>query len=127
MPQLRGLRVSFPKADIEPPKGWIANAAASGLYAQDIRALKPHAEACMTAITTKSGQMRFDSCVLTLPKWAKIQEKREKCACAPRLVAPPEIDDLAVDTAVMVENVHESAQAPQNTTLLGKYRSTFSY
>lgn len=71
----------------------------------------------MTAITTKSGQMRFDSCVLTLPKWAKIQEKRGKCACGTLRA-----DDLAADTAIIVENVHESAQAPQNTTLLGKYR-----
>ena len=73
----------------------------------------------MTAITTKLGQKRLDRCVLAQPKWAKIQEKPGKHA-----FVTLKIDDLLADTAVRVENAHENGQAPHNTKLLGKRRST---
>ena len=71
----------------------------------------------MKAITTKPTQMRRDSCVLALPKWAKIHEKLENRACGTL-----KISDLVADTAASVENAPENPQAQRKTTLLGKYR-----
>jgi hypothetical protein len=69
----------------------------------------------MMAQTTKPRQKRLDSCILALPKWAKIHEKLEKPDCGTL-----KIDDLVVDTVVRVETALKNPQVRCNTKLLLK-------
>ena len=75
----------------------------------------------MTLQSKKPEQKRLDSCVLALPKWAKIYEKLEKRACGTL-----KIKDAVANAAVRVANVRENGQLRRKTTLLGKYRLKYS-
>ena len=67
----------------------------------------------MTAHSQKTEQKRLDSCVSTLHKWAKTQQKLRQNA---RKTFKD--DHFATNNAPEVEN----AQAPLNIKLLRKYR-----
>ena len=67
----------------------------------------------MKAQSKKPTQKRLDSCVLALPKWAKIHEDLENRVSGTLKTS---------DTAVSVANAPENPQARRKTTLLGKYR-----
>ena len=105
----------------------------------------------MTAITTKSRQMRLDNCALNTPKRVQIAGNLRENACKDREAATPadaanaglenngkirqihpntkllgkyrlKINDRVAENLVRVENVVESVHYRRKTTLLGKYR-----
>ena len=72
----------------------------------------------MTAITTKSRQMRLDNCALNTPKRVQIAGNLRENACKDREAATP------ADAAnAGLENNGKIRQIHPNTKLLGKYRS----
>ena len=72
----------------------------------------------MTAITTKSRQMRLDNCALNTPKRVQIAGNLRENACKDREAATP------ADAAnAGLENNRKIRQIHPNTKLLGKYRS----
>ena len=71
----------------------------------------------MTAITTKSRQMRLDNCALNTPKRVQIAGNLRENACKDREAATP------ADAAnAGLENNGKIRQIHPNTKLLGKYR-----
>ena len=73
----------------------------------------------MTAITTKSRQMRLDNCALNTPKRVQIAGNLRENACKDREAATP------ADAAnAGLENNGKIRQIHPNTKLLGKYRIT---
>jgi hypothetical protein len=71
----------------------------------------------MTAITTKSGQMRLDNCVLNTPKWVQIAGNLRENACKDREAA------TTADAAnAGFENNGKIRQYHSKTKILGKYR-----
>lgn len=71
----------------------------------------------MTAITTKSRQMRLDNCALNTPKRVQIAGNLRENACKDREAATP------ADAAnAGLKNNGKIRQIHPNTKLLGKYR-----
>lgn len=72
----------------------------------------------MTPQSQKTGQKRLDSCVLALPKWAKVQEALGKHASGTLKIAV-----LACDTTVKLENYGKVVHGQEKPKLLGKYQT----
>ncbi len=71
----------------------------------------------MTAITTKSGQKRLDSCALKTPRWAKIAGNLRQNARKLHEAATP-----ADAAGARLENYDKIRQLHPNSKLLGKYQ-----
>ena len=68
----------------------------------------------MTAITTKSGQMRLFRCALTLPKWGKNRETLNKS-----LAATPKTPPLGTTKPSRLKTPAKSASLNQTQSYLG--------